>query len=327
MIARMAATTRVLVGVAVLVLLSAAPSPGASPPVTNIADAGATSVKESGDWIATGAGGVWLSDPPANAIRRLDPVSGRVLKVVRVPWGPCEAMDVGYGAVWTATCKRSGLTRIEPERNVAKDFVGLQIPASVGEEGSVGAGSGGVWVVVDGPACSACRVARVNPTALRVVAKIPVRDYAAGVRVGYGAVWVTNPQLGLVQKIDPRKNAVVATARVGPGPRFLDVGEGGVWTLNQVDGTVTRVDPRTAKVVARIPAGVVGDGGDLAVGGGWVWARGRDQLLVRIDSRSNRVVERYGPPSGSGSVAVGFGAAWVSAHDVRTVWRLPLPPR
>ena len=68
---------------------------------------------------------------------------------------------------------------------------------------------------------------------MKVVAKVPVRAYAASVRVGYGAVWVTNPFAGLLQKINPRANRVVATTKVGQQPRFFDVGEGGVWLLDQ----------------------------------------------------------------------------------------------
>ena len=86
------------------------------------------------------------------------------------------------------------------------------------------------------------------------------------------------------------------------------MGEGGVWILNQGTGRVVRVDPRTAKVVSSIPAGVVGEGGDMTVGGGWAWARGTQTLLTRIDARTNAVVERYGPLSGSGAAVVGFGA-------------------
>ena len=68
-----------------------------------------------------------------------------------------------------------------------------------------------------------------------------------------------------------------------------------------------------------------GGGGDLAVGGGWVWARGGgNPLLVRIDPQSFEVVETYGPPSGSGAVTVSDDAVWVSAHDIDRVWRLPL---
>jgi YVTN family beta-propeller protein len=138
-------------------------------------------------------------------------------------------------------------------------------------------------------------------------------------------VWVTNPAFGLVQKIDVASNRVVATIKVGSTPRFFAIGEGGVWTLDQDDGSVTRIDPATGTVVATIPAGVAGSGGDMTAGGGWVWARGTDILLSQIDPRTNTVVRRYGPPSGSGAAVVGFGAVWVSAHDISTVWRLPLP--
>jgi len=64
-------------------------------------------------------------------------------------------------------------------------------------------------------------------------------------------------------------------------------------------------------------------GGDIAVGGGDVWARLSDSLIAQIDPATDTVVARYGPPSGSGSVAADEDAVWVSAHDVTTVWRLP----
>jgi hypothetical protein len=69
---------------------------------------------------------------------------------------------------------------------------------------------------------------------------------------------------------------------------------------------------------------VAGAGGDLTTGAGSVWARGSDRLIVRIDAATSTVVERFGPPSGSGAVIVAFGAVWISAHDVDTVWRLEL---
>jgi hypothetical protein len=129
-------------------------------------------------------------------------------------------------------------------------------------EASVGAGEGSVWLVTDGPSCAACLVARVDPRSLRVVARVAVREGAAAVRDGHGAVWVTNPTRSVVQKIDARRNRVAATTRVRPQPR--------------------------------------------------------------IDPEANSVVNRYGPASGSGAVIVGFGAVWLSAHDVETVWCLPL---
>jgi streptogramin lyase len=94
--------------------------------------------------------------------------------------------------------------------------------------------------------------------------------------------------------------------------------------MDQASGTVTRVDA-AGRVVATIQ---VSDrpieGGDIAVGGGSVWVRTEQDLVVRIDPRTNLADARFGPPSGSGSVVADDTALWVSAHDVASVWRLPL---
>jgi hypothetical protein len=287
---------------------------------TDVNRAGAQRIRITGDWLAAGAGAVWLSGE--TQVYRFDARTGRRRATIRVPQGPCEASDVGFGALWTATCRQPGLTRIDQRTNRARH---VRVPVSVdwGGEGSIGAGVGGIWLVADGARCTACRVVRVSPRTMRITARIRVRIGAAGVRTGEGSVWVTNPNEDVVQQIDPRRRRVVRIIPTGPQPRFFGVGEGAVWTLNQIDGSVTRIDARTGRR-ARIRTDVVGQGGDLTVGGGSVWARGSDRLLVRIDPDRRRVVKRYGPPSGSGAVTVAGGAVWISAHDVNTVWRLPL---
>jgi virginiamycin B lyase len=230
---------------------------------------------------------------------------------------------VGAGAVWTATCAVPGVAKIDTKLNRVARHVALPVSTDYFGEGSIGVGAGAVWLVTDGPDCTTCRVSRVDPGTMQVTAEIPVRIGAAGVRVGAGSVWVSNPVADVVQRIDPDANRVVRTIKTGRGPRFFDVGRGAVWTLDQVDGTVTRIDAGTGRTV-RIRARVPGEGGDLTVGGGSVWARGSDRLLTRIDAKRRKVVARYGPPSGSGAVIVGGGAVWISAHDVNAVWRLPL---
>jgi virginiamycin B lyase len=284
-------------------------------------DKAARKIRITGDWLASGLGGIWLSGQ--EELYRLNPRTGRRVATIKVPQGACQATEVGAGAVWTATCGEPGLTKIDPARNRVAAHAALPVSTDYFGEGSIGVGAGAVWVVTDAPDCTACRISRVDAGTLKVTAEVPVRIGAATVRFGAGSVWVANPVADVVQQIDPRRNAVRRTVRTGPGPRFMDVGLGAAWTLDQVDGTVTRVDARTGKAV-RIRTGMRGEGGDLTVGGGSVWARGGDQLLARIDPRRRRVVARYGPPSGSGAVIVGSGAVWVSAHDVNTVWRLPL---
>jgi DNA-binding beta-propeller fold protein YncE len=103
---------------------------------------------------------------------------------------------------------------------------GQRVPRYLGGEGSVGAGA--VWLVVDGPGCFACRLARVDPRSLRVTDRIRVIAGAAGVRVTNGEVWVTNPDGDVVQRVDPRRRRVVRTIRTGDMPRFLTTGDGAV---------------------------------------------------------------------------------------------------
>ena len=70
---------------------------------------------------------------------------------------------------------------------------------------------------------------------------------------------------------------------------------------------------------------VAGSGrGDIAVGGGYVWARISDALIAQIDPATDTVVARYGPATSSGSVDADDQAVWVSDYLAQTVWRLPL---
>ena len=173
---------------------TAAETPASTPapdaPI-DIEQAGATKLDIKGDWLAAGAGGVWLSGD--TALYRLDPDTGRRTATIPVRGGPCEGSDVGFGAVWTATCKAPGLAKIDPVRNRVAAHVALAVPATIDGEGSVGAGEGGVWLVTDGPGCIQCRVARVNPGTMKVTGSVKVKSGAATVRTGEGAVWVANP--------------------------------------------------------------------------------------------------------------------------------------
>jgi virginiamycin B lyase len=147
---------------------------------------------------------------------------------------------------------------------------------------------------------------------------------AAGVHVAGRTVWVTNPENDVVHHIDARRGRLVRSTPTGEMPRFLTTGRrGALWLLNQADGTVTRIAPRTGRRGTH-DIGMHGAGGALAADGRWLWARGSERLLARVDQLDGRVAERYGPDAGDGAVVVGFGAVWISAPGIDTVWRLPL---
>jgi virginiamycin B lyase len=220
-------------------------------------------------------------------------------------------------------CSTPGtVLRLDPATGKVLARIPVPDGLEVMEEGSVASGEGFVWVVTVGDERT---LVKIDPATNSVVDRVPVEVGVTAARAGEGALWTTNTVTSAVERRDPSSGALVASVPTGKGARFFAVGEGAVWVQNNIDGTVTRVDPATNKAVATITvdSGPV-DGGDLAVGGGFVWARVTDTLVAKIDPATNTVVARYSPVAGSGSVAADEGAAWVSAHDHDVVYRLPL---
>ncbi len=231
-------------------------------------------------------------------------------------------MDAGFGSLWVGVCSDpSTVLRIDP--STGKVLATVKLPGAVlEEEGSLAAGMGAVWAVTTGPDK---KLIKIDPSTNQVAKTFPITGDAAAVRAGLGGLWLTDPGAWELLRLDPRTGRTIATVQTGAEPRFFAVGEGGVWVQNNGDGTVTRVDPATNRKTAtiRVDEGSV-SGGDLAVGGGFVWARVTGSLVAKIDPATDTVVARYGPAGGSGSVAADSTAVWITAHDVNAVYRLPL---
>ena len=185
---------------------------------------------------------------------------------------------------------------------------------------------GMLWVLSDQEGT----LSYIDPRTNLLAGRVQVKPNSYGLAAGFGSVWVSNTGgwrgtiPGSLQRVDANAKVVIATIPVGTKPLFLAAGEGGVWVINQGEGTVSRVDPSTNQVAATIEVGVDGSGGDIAVGYGKVWVRASKVLLSVIDAETNQVVQRYGPTAGSGGVRVGHGGAWITAHDTKQVWRLPV---
>ncbi|HEY4991665.1 MAG TPA: hypothetical protein VII33_06225 [Nakamurella sp.] len=195
---------------------------------------------------------------------------------------------------------------------------------TIAGESSVAAGEGGVYVMSGGAITPT--IARVDPITNAMSSTFPAPDGSKALRAGLGGLWVSSPTRGTVSRLDPATGATVATIKISSGGEdFLTVGFGSVWVLNNNAGTVARIDPSTNTVTTRIQAtNIPIEGGDIAAGGGYVWARVTDALVAKIDPTTNMVIARYGPPSGSGSVAANDQAVWISAHNKTTIWRLHL---
>jgi streptogramin lyase len=116
-------------------------------------------------------------------------------------------------------------------------------------------------------------IARVNPASNKVIASIDVSPDTSYLAFGFDAVWAVSGARRTVQKIDPASNSVVKTTTLGQQPGFLAAGEGAVWVQEQLDGTLARIDPVTSEVSGRVKVDETLKYGDIDTGGGKVWLR------------------------------------------------------
>lgn len=168
----------------------------------------------------------------------------------------------------------------------------------------VASGEGGVWVVNSDDNT----VTRVDPEKNQAVATIKVGLSPLCVAVGEGSVWVTNEAGDSVSRIDPKSNQVIATIRVGHEPSGIAVSNGDVWVANFAQGSIFRIDPASNKIKKSILVRgpwhftVLGPQAgrllpnQLIAARGSIWVTALEGRLLRIDPRSNRIVDNIAVP-------------------------------
>ncbi|MEO8424880.1 MAG: ABC transporter substrate-binding protein [Actinomycetota bacterium] len=128
--------------------------------------------------------------------------------------------------------------------------------------------------------------------------------------IGFGSLWVTEPDRGIVARLDLTDGAITDTIRVGDSPAGVAVGAGSVWVTNAGDGTVSRIDTETNEVSQTLQAGSGPTG--IAIGDGVLWvADAISSHLLRVDPVSGRsqAVALPGRPT---SVTFSTDGVWVS---------------
>ena len=132
------------------------------------------------------------------------------------------------------------------------------------------------------------------------------------------------PLANQVVKVDVRRGAVAGVVKL-PDPEAAYATSSDLW-VGSSRGLV-RIDARTLKPLARFPGIDPGSEGDVIADGHQVWVRMRQGFLYRIDSRSNRVVQRFTGESsfGGGSLLVAAGSLWTGADDADKLLRVRRP--
>jgi len=269
------------------------------------------------------------------------PAATKTLGKVTLP-SAVSSLAVGEGAVW-ATLADNSLVRIDP--NALAVTARIADPLAAEWPPLVAVGAGSVWLADAVPSAGNSNdggaLLRVDPTANRIVANVPVGRSPEGMAFTAGAVWVANhrsdtalgtpaPHPFSVSRVDTASNRetrrVVVERRKSTGESWVDyccgpqgmaAGAGSVWVGDATPQTVYRIDPGTNNVVAAIHAPDIGDAcGGLAADSSSVWvASGCSPALWRIDPLTNAVAATITLPGAADTVALGFGSVWATTSS------------
>jgi len=132
--------------------------------------------------MAVGEGALWIvGDPVDRRVFKVEPSTGRILGITRLPFAP-HSIAAGEGGVWVTGSIDDVVGRIDP----ATGRITATIDVPRGAAG-IAAGLGGVWVA----SALDHSVSRIDPRTGEVVATVDVDGSPHEVAVGAGGVWIT----------------------------------------------------------------------------------------------------------------------------------------
>jgi peptide/nickel transport system substrate-binding protein len=153
-------------------------------------------------------------------------------------------------------------------------------------------------------------IARLSADGGRVELATPLGDRLGASAVGFGSIWVAQPDRDRVVRVDPTDGEIQDRIEVGASPSGIAIGAGSVWVTDAGDGTVSRISPETNSAGEPLPAGSRPTG--IAFGGGALWvADSLTGTLFRIDAATGATEERDLPGLPSG-VAFTDDGVWVT---------------
>jgi virginiamycin B lyase len=291
-------------------------TPGVQRPMSELTPDAEFPVSGHPDWLAVTEDAVWVTSSNANHVVRLDAATNKPGAVITLQ-KPCSGLAIGFGSLWIPSCGSHNLARAD----ATTGEIQATIPASPADsEGGITTGAGSVWLVTS----ASSELDRIDASTNAIIAHIQLPKGSFNPIYAGDSIWIASNEGNALVRVDPATNKVIGSTPIGPKPRFLTVGEGSVWVLNQGDGTVSRVDAKTGKLLATIPAGIPGLGGEIAYGGGFVWATVFGYPITRIDPAKNQVVQQW-VGKGGDSIRYAHGSIWLTFLMDAKVWRLKLP--
>ena len=202
--------------------------------------------------------------------------------------------------------------------------VSATIPLGLGQFSQpygIATGAGAVWVTIGVTGGDSGMVIRIDPATNQVVASIEVERWPAQVVATDNALWVTHSVTPHVTRIDPTTNVVSATLNLDCPTVGLAADAAAVWAACVAVPVLLRIDPLTNQVVARIAVGYHSEGVTLGPNGLWVTSNAED-TLTWIDPYTNLAARVYSVGLSPLGVAAAQDELWVVMSDEDTVWKI-----
>jgi hypothetical protein len=226
--------------------------------------------------IQYGLGGAWItvftSTEGNSDVVKLDAKTRKPVLTIKGAYQVAMTED----SIWAvgADMGRHNVQKINPASG--KPLLRATVPGAF----YVSVGDDAVWVTAtDG-------VAKVNPrTGKSKLIPIEMADVRPkSVVATSNAIWIADPSMGNVTRVDPKSDKVVATIHTGSA-HFIAVDKSGVWVTND-HNYVSRIDPRTNRIVAKVPD--AGSGYAIRACRGAIWASAKNVGVFRIDPATNK---------------------------------------
>jgi YVTN family beta-propeller protein len=257
--------------------------------------------------IAFGSGSLWVANLGDQTISRVDPNSRRTLPMIPVA-GPPTGIAAGPRGMWVVESAGTSSVLVGRVDPVFDTFGSVARIGNVDPTGPVAIATHGnsVWV-----APSTGLLTRLDGTTGKKAWQRDPNASPAGIAVGEGATWLTDPEAGNVVRVDP--SGLLTPIGVGDAPTGIAIGAGGVWVVDSLDDAVVRIDPDTRSVSATIPVGQSPAG--VAFGAGSVWvANSGDGTVTRFDpyTQKKATIAVGGSPQ---AITIADGKAWVTVDE------------
>ena len=191
-------------------------------PITPAGPEGGIAASDDSVWLATDANGTRV---------RIDPSTNSVRQRISIPPGSYNPI-FSNGIVWITGIEKNVVTAVDANSGKVLE------PIPVGPKPRfLTAGAGSIWTLNQGDGT----VCRVDEKSRKVLSTIQVGIPGTGGDIGYGAdsVWPTVFEVPL-SRIDPKTNRVVRQW-IGKGGDSLRLGFGSLWITDYQKGLLSRI--------------------------------------------------------------------------------------